>query len=169
MKQLLTLVLSGLTSLLLLFSSFLPPASAAAAEDTTEQGTTQTSLEHGKQRHRHGCHGGHILGDSAKLLGIEPKSLVQQLRQGKTLLQIAQANKGWNEQEFVKRLAESATIQIDLALALGKIDQAKADKMKADLPNRLKTAVNRTWKDEPRTNPTTNYQNNKINWIPPQA
>lgn len=169
MKQLLTLVLSGLTSMLLLFSASVPPASAASVEGTAEPSRTQNSQDHGKHGHRHGCHGGHILGDSAKLLGIEPKSLVQQLKQGKTLLQIAQANKGWNEQDFIKRLTESATLHIDQALAQGKMDQAKADKLKAGLPERLKKAVNRTWKDKPRSQPTTDYQNNKINWIPPQA
>lgn len=169
MKQLLTLALSGVTSMLLLFGAFVPLASAASAEGAADPNATQISQDHGKHGHHHGCRGGHTLGDSAKLLGIEPKSLVQQLKQGKTLLQIAQANKGWSEQEFIKRLTESATLHIDQALAQGKIDQAKADKLKAGLPEKLKKAVNRTWKDKPRSQPTTDYQNNKINWIPPQA
>lgn len=169
MKQLHTMLLSGLVCLLLLSIS-LPSVSAAAPEGAAEQSKTLTGVDHGPHAHRHGrCHSGPIMRDAAKLLGLEPKILVQQLKQGKTLLQIAHSSKGWSEAELVKKLTESATLRIDQALAEGRINQEKANRIKAELPDKLKRAVHRNWKDKLRSKPTTDYQNNKINWIPPQA
>lgn len=139
-------------------------ADTSAPADQPQQvspNPSQTETKHPPHGH---FRGGHIVKDTAELLGIEPKALVEQLKQGKTLLQIVQAEKGWSEEEYLKKLTESANRNIDKALAEGKIDRTKADKIKAKLPYKLKKVIHRSWKDREPGHPTADYQNNQINW-----
>ncbi|MBW4840410.1 MAG: hypothetical protein KZY74_13535 [Paenibacillaceae bacterium] len=141
-------------------------AETGTPTDQPQQVQPNPSQTDTKHHHPHGHHfrGGHILTDTAELLGIEPKALVVQLKQGKTLLQIVQAQKGWSEDEYLKKLTESANRNIDQALAEGKIDKEKADKIKSKLPEKLKKVINRSWKDREPGQPTADYQNNQVNW-----
>ncbi|MOA31611.1 hypothetical protein D3C78_1527780 [compost metagenome] len=86
------------------------------------------------------------------------------MKQGKTLQQIVQTKKGWTEDEYVKKLTETVSRNIDKALSEGKIDATKAKQIKAELPDKLKKVVNRSWKTSPPGHPATEHQNNKINW-----
>ncbi|MGG6311289.1 hypothetical protein [Paenibacillus macerans] len=140
-------------------------AETGAPAGKTQQESPSPSQTETKQRHPHGhFRGAHIVKDTAELLGVEPKTLLEQLKQGKTLLQIVQAQKGWSEEEYLKKLTESANRNIDKALAEGRIDQDKAAKIKAKLPDKLKKVINRSWKDRQPGQPTVDYQNNQVNW-----
>ncbi|MNI29389.1 hypothetical protein D3C73_832040 [compost metagenome] len=133
------------------------PASNASAHSQLDQFDPQ----------HHRCHhfrGGHIIKDTADLTGIDPKTIVEEMKQGKTLQQIVQTKKGWTEDEYVKKLTETLSRNIDKALNEGNIDATKAKQLKAELPDKLKKIVNRTWKSTPQGHPATEYQNNKINW-----
>ncbi|MEC2345207.1 hypothetical protein P9H28_14050 [Paenibacillus barengoltzii] len=161
-----------LTLALLLAAGSAAAAGTAYAEtgapgDQTPQVSPSPSQTESKP-HKHHPHGhfrsGHIVKDTAEMLGMEPKALVDQLKQGKTLLQVVQAEKGWSEEEYLKKLTDSANKNIDKALAEGKIDQEKADKMKSKLPDKLKKIINRNWKDRIPGQPAADYQNNKVNW-----
>lgn len=142
-------------------------AVTGAPADQTPQVSPSPSQTEARphQPHPHGhFRGAHIVQDTAEMLGMEPKALVDQLKQGRTLLQVVQAKKGWSEEEYLKKLTESASQNIDKALAEGKIDQERADKMKAKLPEKLKKVINRNWKDRIPGQPAADYQNNKVNW-----
>ncbi|MNO82773.1 hypothetical protein D3C76_740570 [compost metagenome] len=157
MYRLKTAAVAG--SLALLLTLGFTPAGSASAHSQLDQFEPQ--------HHRGHFRGGHIIKDTADLTGIDTKTIVEEMKQGKTLQQIVQTNKGWTEDEYVKKLTETVSRNIDKALSEGKIDAAKAKQIKAELPDKLKKIVNRTWKSSPPGHPATEHQNNKINW--PQA
>ncbi|MNO48158.1 hypothetical protein D3C76_384900 [compost metagenome] len=154
MKHLKNAAISSGLALLLAIS--ITPVSSASVNAQQDQFHPQ---------HHHGqFRGGHIIMDTAEITGIDSKKIVEELKQGKTLQQIVQTNKGWSEDEYVKKLSETASRHIDKALSEGKIDAAKAQQIKAELPTKLKKIVNRPWKSSPPGHPATEFQNNKINW-----
>ncbi|WP_460319144.1 hypothetical protein [Paenibacillus sp. YSY-4.3] len=118
--------------------------------------------EQQKPHHHHKGHfrGGHIVKDTAELLGVEPKVLIEDLKQGKSLLQVVQARKGWSEAEYVQKLTVVVTGHIDKAAADGRLSKEKAETMKMELPVKLKKIVNRTWKNSSKEHPVTDYRNN---------
>jgi ribosomal protein S13 len=79
--------------------------------------------------------------DFATILGIDQTVLKDEIKQGKTMLQIAQEKAGMTEDGLLQKLTEAETIKIDEALSAGKITQEQADKMKSGLANRLKKVV----------------------------
>ncbi|MEF2965287.1 hypothetical protein V3851_05530 [Paenibacillus sp. M1] len=168
MKQLKGLAASGLAFILALAPVAAGAVYAGAPQDTqikqTPEATKDPNAKHHHPRH---VHGGHIVKDTAALLGVPPKSIVEQLKQGKSLLQVVQTTKGWSEDEYLKKLTEKASQNIDQAVAEGKIDKEKAAKIKADLPERLKKMIHRTWKDKSPGHPTIEYHTNHINWANP--
>lgn len=131
----------------------------------------EASPEGGKQQqmprhHHHKKHfrGGHIVKDTAELLDVEPKILIEELKEGKSLLQIVQARKGWSEAEYVRKLTAVVTGHIDKAAAEGRMTPEKAAALKTELPAKLKRIVNRTWKMPAKGHPVTDYRNNTILW-----
>ncbi|MNW37936.1 hypothetical protein D3C74_149920 [compost metagenome] len=134
----------------------LTPASIASAHSQLDQ--------FHPQHHQGHFRGGHIIKDTADLTGIDSKTIVEEMKKGKTLQQIVQTNKGWTEDEYMKKLTEIVSRNVDKALSEGKIDQTKAKQIKAELPAKLKKVINRSWKSSPPGHPATEYQNNKINW-----
>lgn len=138
----------------------------ALAGQTQETPQTPSPKPNESRFHHHRGHfrGGHIVKETAEMLGMEPMALVEQLRQGKTLLQVVQAQKGWSEEEYLKKLTETANRNIDQAVAEGKLDRDKADRIKAQLPEKLKKAINRSWKDRMPGHPAADYQNNQVKW-----
>lgn len=141
-------------------------ALAGQTQETPETPQTPSPKPHESRFHHHHGHfrGGHIVKETAEMLGMEPMALVEQLKQGKTLLQVVQAQKGWSEEEYLKKLTETANRNIDQAVAEGKLDRDKADRIKAQLPEKLKKAINRSWKDRMPGHPAADYQNNQVKW-----
>ncbi|NOV01668.1 hypothetical protein [Paenibacillus planticolens] len=85
--------------------------------------------------------------DFAAVLGIDQSVLKEEIKQGKTLVQIAQDKANLTEDELLAKLTEAETKKIDDALAAGKIKQEQADKMKSTLADRLKKII----QSKPRT------------------
>lgn len=137
---------------------------AAPAGQTQE--TPSPAQNESKFHHHHGhLRGGHIVKETAEMLGMEPKALVEQLKQGKTLLEVVQTQKGWSEDDYLKKLTETANRNIDQAVAEGKLEREKADSIKAQLPEKLKKTINRSWKNRmPGGHPAADYQNNQVKW-----
>lgn len=167
MKMLKSIVFKSTLSVAILASGGITATSIIYAEPQQSPSRTGTpNMEHGGQGHRshHKGHlqGGPIITDTATLIGIQPRSLIEQLKQGKTLLQVVQAKKGWSEDEYLKKLNEKAVQHIDQAVTTGKLNKDQADKIKAGLPERLKRVINRTWKNSQPGHPVSEYRNNTI-------
>lgn len=91
-----------------------------------------------------GFKGGNLAGETATLLGVEESVVKDELKQGKTLAQIAQEKAGLSKEDYLAKLTDAVTKSIDKAVADGKITQEQADKQKAGLAERLKLAVENT-------------------------
>ncbi|WP_054977420.1 hypothetical protein [Paenibacillus sp. A3] len=126
----------------------------AATTTTSESGTTADSGQqghgHGKfgkggfGREGHGFRGVNILKETATLLNLDEKTLMDELKQNKTLVQVAQEKAGLTEDALIQKLTDAETKAIDDAVSAGKITQEQADKRKSDLADRLKQAVTNT-------------------------
>ena len=79
----------------------------------------------------------HVVGDLGKLasdyLGLPPGQIKQQLKDGKSLGEIANATPGKSRDGLMRFLVEQVTAQVDKALADGKITKEQADRMKSHL------------------------------------
>ncbi|WP_033404100.1 hypothetical protein [Paenibacillus fonticola] len=169
MRELRKLLLNGSLVVVLALCTYAIASDAAYADNEPAAAANvqpQEVKEEGKHphhRHRH-FRGGHIVTDTAELLGIEPKTLVEELKQGKSLLQVVQARKGWNEAEYVQKLTVMANRHIDKAIDEGKLSKEKAGEIKTKLPAKLKKVVNRTWNSPAKENPVTEFRHNTIQW-----
>ncbi|MGQ7884517.1 hypothetical protein [Paenibacillus sp. WC2504] len=79
--------------------------------------------------------------DFAAILGIDQTVLKDEIKQGKTLVQIAQEKANLTEEALLAKLTEAETKKIDDAVTAGKLKQEQADKMKSGLADRLKKMV----------------------------
>lgn len=79
--------------------------------------------------------------DFAAILGIEQSVLKDEIKQGKTLAQIAQEKANLTEEALLAKLTEAETKKMDDALSSGKIKQEQADKIKSGLADRLKKII----------------------------
>ncbi|AOZ94101.1 hypothetical protein [Paenibacillus crassostreae] len=91
--------------------------------------------------HKHHHHG-RITKDAADLLGMEPKELMSEWQKGKTLIQIAQDRKGWDEETFTKKINEIQFKKIDEVVKSGKISKEKGEMIKQKLPDKIKKTLN---------------------------
>lgn len=169
MRQICKLLLKGCMATAIAVGGFAAAAEAVLAYDepkATLETLPQDTKEPHKPPHPHKGHvrGGHIVKDTADLLGTEPRMLVEELKQGKSLLQVVQARKGWSEAEYVQKLTVIVTKHIDEAAAEGRLSKEKAEIMKTELPVKLKKIVNRTWNRPSKGHPVTEHRNNTILW-----
>jgi uncharacterized protein (DUF433 family) len=79
---------------------------------------------------------------AAKTIGITPRDLVQQLRAGKSIADVA-GEHNVNPQTVITAIVNAATQKIEAAKAAGKITSARAAKLEANLTNRATKLVNR--------------------------
>lgn len=126
----------------------------ANAADSGATGNTQTAPSNAPDKKDfgfkgHGKHegfgffGNNLVKETAALLGVEQKAITDELKQGKTLAQIAQ-EKGLTEDDYLQKLVAAENQSIDSALSSGKITQDQADKKKSVLSDRLKKAIEST-------------------------
>ena len=78
--------------------------------------------------------------DVAKILGITPQELRTQLESGKTLAQIAAAQ-GISKSELIDKLVAAAKADLAADVKAGRLTQAQADKISADLEARITERV----------------------------
>jgi hypothetical protein len=92
---------------------------------------------------RHGGHGGPGLDAAASYLGLTDADLHAQLAAGKTLADVANAQ-GKTVDGLVAALVSSARTRIAADVQAGRLTQAQADAMTADLQARITEMVNST-------------------------
>ncbi|MNJ48282.1 hypothetical protein D3C77_434720 [compost metagenome] len=119
------------------------------------------STEHPKHHFhkRRPADGGFLIKDTAAILGIQPQVLISQLKQGKSLLQVAQSSKGLNEEEYLQKLTTLAHEHLNQAVATKKMTIAHAEELKAKLPSVLKKAIHHQWK---KPDHTPQFMNNTV-------
>jgi predicted transcriptional regulator len=114
-----------------------------ALADTVAPQTTEKAPGIGKNeagRRDGGGIGKSPVKETAAILGVDEKTISDQLKAGQTLLQIAQAA-GLTEASFLEKLLAAETTKINDELSSGKITQEQADKKKAQLTERLKVSI----------------------------
>jgi predicted transcriptional regulator len=116
-------------------------AAATPTGATVVQNTDSSANVHGKRGLEL-----NLTKETATILSVDPTTITDQLKQGKTLVQIAQA-KGITEDVLLQKLTDAENQSIAAALASGKITQAQADKMKSGLAARLKKEVEQVEKN----------------------
>lgn len=87
-----------------------------------------------------GIRGGVSLDVAAETLGLTTDELRTALQDGSTLAEIAAAQ-GVETADLVSALVTAATEHIDQAVSDGRLDQTRADELKADLETRITEAV----------------------------
>lgn len=83
------------------------------------------------------------LDDAAKVIGISGDELRTQLQSGKSLAEVAKSH-GVSEDTLVTRLVASAKSHLADAVKAGRLTQAQADRMTADLSARITRMVTST-------------------------
>ena len=83
-----------------------------------------------------------IVRSAAAAIGIAPKDLVKELRSGKSIADVA-GEHGVSLDTVKSKITSDAKAKLDKAVANGKIDQAKADKMLQKLTDRLDDILNK--------------------------
>jgi len=97
--------------------------------------------DHGDHRHRPGLRPGFDGEVVADLIGIDVESLREELRSGSTIAEIAEAN-GVDPQTVIDALVEEGTAHLDLAVESGRLTDAEAAEMAAQLEERVTARVN---------------------------
>ncbi|ULL19056.1 hypothetical protein DVH26_34280 [Paenibacillus sp. H1-7] len=92
--------------------------------------------------------GSSVVQQTATILGVEQSVIKDELKQGKTLAQIAQEKASLSEADFLAKLTAAATAEIDKAVTDGKLTQEQADKQKANLSDRLTKEISNTGKGD---------------------
>ena len=87
--------------------------------------------------------GGSTIDVVSKLLGLTPEQIQDQRQAGKSLVQIA-ATKNVTEVALINAIITDKQAAVQKLVTDGKITQAQADQMLAQMKERVKLAVNRT-------------------------
>ncbi|WP_138496316.1 hypothetical protein [Paenibacillus pinistramenti] len=120
--------------------------STAAVPDAGSNPSGQTpERNHHPRRH---FFGGYAIKTTADMLGMDKTQLIQELKAGRTLMQIVKEKKGWSESEYISKLTDASSKKIDQAVKDGKLDADRAAKLKAAFPAKFKEVVNRNWTQE---------------------
>lgn len=91
---------------------------------------------------RFGGLGPQALSAAAGAIGVSPTALVQDLRAGQSIADVAQAH-NVSPQSVITTLTTDASTKIDAAVAAGKLTPAQAATLKANLSSEVTTFVNR--------------------------
>lgn len=86
---------------------------------------------------------------SVAYLGLPAEQVTQQLREGKSLGQIADATAGKSREGLITHLLAEATAAIDKAVADGKVTQEQADRAKATLRENIVKFVDKVYEKRP--------------------
>src|SRR4051794_1052388 len=83
---------------------------------------------------------------SADTIGIPPGELVQDLRNGQSIAQVAEVH-NVTTQSVIDALVNAGSARVDKAVAAGKITAERGDKIKARLPKLAERIVNHVKQD----------------------
>jgi hypothetical protein len=123
-------------------ATFTPIGSAFA-----QTGTTQTAPAQGGDAAKQGHPRVRQLAkaavkDAAGVIGISPADLAKELKDGKSIADVATAH-NVSPQAVIDKLVADANAKVDAAVAAGKITQEKGDAAKAKMPERVTKLVNK--------------------------
>jgi len=122
------------------------PLSTAATQQAAPAATPGNAYESAGDHHGFGRDHGRIGGAAAaKAIGISESDLTTSLRSGKTIAQIAKAH-GVATQKVIDALVADGKTKIAAAVKAGRLTQAEADKIQADLTKRVTEMVNGTFR-----------------------
>ena len=126
-----------------------PPAMLTAEQAARAKAREGSFLNPGiGGRGGHG-HDGGVIDDlhatAATALGITPETLMQEMRAGKTLAQVA-SDHGVSRDSLKATLTSAAQTAIQKALTAGQITQAQADELKSGLGARIDQMLDATGK-----------------------
>jgi DNA-binding phage protein len=116
------------------------PSSTTSVQDKAPQEGTHQGKRGDWQQGRKAAGAGDIYKTAAGVLGLKEAELKTELKQGKSLADIAKT-KGVSENTLIAKLSENASAKLDTAVKAGKLTQAKADEIKKQLAGKMKTAV----------------------------
>jgi len=130
-------------------SLYTPQAQAADTSAAVQNKSTEAKGQFGHRQGGFGFNGGgKVLSEAATILGVEQSVIQDELKAGKTLVQIAQDKASLSEDDFLAKLTAAETAAIDEAVTAGKLTQEQADKQKENLADRLKKEVERAGTDK---------------------
>ncbi len=108
---------------------------------TQEQADTVRDALQAKHKEKRGERRGPKLDVVAQAIGIDVDTLKDQLKEGKTLTQIAEENNA-DPAAVADAIVNAINERIDQAVADGKMDQEKADEIKANAPEKVEKMMN---------------------------
>jgi uncharacterized protein YidB (DUF937 family) len=117
-------------------------ANAAVPAASVVQDSNKSTNDHEKRGHEN-----NLVKEAVTILGLDESTITDQLKQGKTLVQVAQ-DKGITEDALLQQLSAAEKQSIDAAVTSGKITQAQADKKNDGLAAHLKKEVENTEKND---------------------
>jgi uncharacterized protein YidB (DUF937 family) len=82
-----------------------------------------------------------LIADAAGIIGVKPEDLVKELKQGKSIADVAKT-KGVNEDKLVAKLKEIRSAKLDAAVKEGKLSAEQAVRIKQGMTGRLTMMVN---------------------------
>lgn len=156
MKQIGKKILTGTIAAGFLLGGGLTAVLTQAQAQDTASSTVQNSSKQDKagfkkgmegrggERSGFGFGGNNVIKETATLLGVEQSVVMDELKQGKTLAQIAQDKAGLTQDDFLQKLVAAETTTIDAAVTSGKLTQEQADKQKTNLSDRLTKEITNT-------------------------
>jgi ribosomal protein S20 len=119
------------------------------ADGNGRPGASQSGEASGDGSGTRGGRPGRLLAAALKVaadtIGITPEELRQAVQGGQTVAQVAQS-KGVDPQQVTDAIVSSATSKIDEAVTAGRLDEARATKLKEKLPQAVDRLVNATRK-----------------------
>lgn len=86
-----------------------------------------------------------LVESAASTLGLTPEELMQELRGSESTIATVATGLGVDPEIVIDSAVADASARIDAAVAEGKIDEAKAAEMKANLETRITALVNEGW------------------------
>lgn len=81
-----------------------------------------------------------IVGEAATVLNVLPINIIDEMKKGKTIVQIAQ-EKGLSEKEFTQKITNLENKIVNVAVKEGIIPQKQADAIRTGRSDRLKNAM----------------------------
>lgn len=81
-----------------------------------------------------------IVGEAATVLNVLPINLIDEMKKGKTIVQIAQ-EKGLTEKQFTQKITDLENQTINAAVKEGSISKKQADAINSGRTSRLKNAM----------------------------
>lgn len=129
-----------ITGVLLVSLGTATGAYAATSDASVNKPAAADHQHNAMKHHKHGMHRHGLMKDAAGILKISKKTLIDELKAGKSLAEIA-SSKGISKQTLVTKLNASMKTHLDKAVANGKLTAAKEKKILSKSQERISKMV----------------------------